>query len=65
MITFEIDIPDRIYKRGIRHAKELGITFSEFCSLSVLKLMKYSDDELRELATEMNERKSDERGEDN
>ena len=61
MVTFEIDIPDRIYERGIRHAKEVGITFSELCSLGVLGLMKTSDDELTEMADEFREFE-DERG---
>lgn len=55
MVTFEIDIPDRIYERGIRHAKEVGITFSELCSLGVIELTKSSDNELAEMVEEFRE----------
>lgn len=58
MITFEIEIPDSIYQRGIAYAQEAGITFSELCSLGVLELMKCSEEELEEMA----KRKEFERG---
>lgn len=61
MNTFEIEIPDQIYECGIRHAKEAGMTFSEFCSLSVIELMKLSDDKLVEMAKEIQEYYKDER----
>lgn len=59
MVTFEIELPDRIYERGIRHAREVGITFSELCSLGVIELMKSSDDELAEMADEFREIEDD------
>lgn len=53
MVTFEIEIPDAIYECGVQYAKETGITFSELCSLSVMKLLKYSDDELEQMSKDM------------
>ncbi|MBC7899729.1 MAG: hypothetical protein H7070_06710 [Saprospiraceae bacterium] len=35
MKTFEIEIPDEIYNRAIKHAEMMNITFDEFCCLSV------------------------------
>lgn len=61
MKTFDIEIPDQIYERGIRYAKEADISFSEVCSLSLVQLVKCSDDELVEMAIEIQELFNDER----
>jgi hypothetical protein len=62
MITFEIDIPDHIYKRGMRYARDNGITFSELCSLGAIELMRLPDNELLELTDEFRENEVSDRG---
>ena len=59
MKTFVIDIPDAIYDRGIRYAKEHGITFSELCELGVMNLMRLSEEELLELVPQQDKNNQD------
>ena len=55
MRTFEIDIPDKIYLRGIRYAEKNQITFSEVCTLSMIELLKMDDGELENISSEVRE----------
>lgn len=59
MKTFVIDIPTAIYDRGVRYAKEHGITFSELCELGVIELMGLSEEELLELVPQKDKKNQD------
>jgi hypothetical protein len=61
MKTFVIDIPDPIYYRGVKFAKQHGITFSEVCELGVMELMgrSRSEEEPREMIPQEEDRSSD------
>lgn len=61
MKTFVIDIPDPIYHRCVKFAKEHGITFSEVCELGVMELMNRScsEDDLQEVVRREEERNGD------